>query len=134
MFVFQFFRTMLLLVVVAGVVVGFLWVSYAAVDFKALRAAIRPRLGAFSKSANNQLRQPTSSFDRARHDPYIYLVQPLGVKSTIQNFDEADGKIKINRLWVLTQFDSTLLAGVFPKPRVFTSGARDLACSTDDPR
>jgi hypothetical protein len=69
-------------------------VSYAAADCRALREALMPRLGA----SRNRLPPTTDSqqhplLDRARHDLYISLVQPLGVKSTIQNFDGPDGKI-----------------------------------------
>ena len=69
-------------------------VSYAAVDCKALREEKTLRLGASSKLPFTNTGQANNSLlDRARHDLYISLVQPLGVKSTIQNFDEADGKI-----------------------------------------
>ncbi|SRR5260221_8029119 len=54
------------------------------------------RLGAFSKVAFNQQRTANDSrFDRARHDLYISLLQPLGVKSTIQNFDGQDGNFRM---------------------------------------
>jgi hypothetical protein len=44
------------------------------------------------ETANNQ--RPTAKDwfqDRAHHDPYISLLQPFGVESTIQNFDADDG-------------------------------------------
>jgi len=71
-------------------------VSYAAIDSKALRVA--KTLGGWEPL---ELPQPIYSSQRrlsvARATTrYISLLQPLGVKSRIQNFDEADGKIGLD--------------------------------------